>query len=121
MLALAVVSEAGGLEDAGQAELAGGEVEIVQGMDGPERGDGEAVLAEEGFLAKALLGDVEDVAVGPDGGDLGGGAGGVGRNILEFEGDDIDVTSERADAVEILVVGDYLEICDLTGWGILIG
>lgn len=75
-------------------------------MDGPERGDGEPVFEEEGFLAEALLGDVEDAAVRADGADLGGGAGSGGRDVLELEGDDIDVTSERANAVEGSIVAD---------------
>lgn len=121
LLALAVVAEGGGLEDAWDAELGGGEVEVLEGVDGAEWGDGEAVLLEEGFFAEPMLGDVEDAPVWADGSDFSGGEAGGGGDILELEGDDIDLGSEAADLIEVFVGGDAFDIGDGAGWGVGIG
>ncbi len=78
MLALAVVAEAGRLEDGGQADAIDRGGELVEGTHRFERRHRIALQGQEGLLAAALLGDVQGVAGRPHGHDLGGGIGGCG-------------------------------------------
>jgi hypothetical protein len=83
-LALAVVAEAGGFEDGGGAEGGEGGFEVAERVDLTKGGEGEAVFDEELLFAEAVLGGVEDVAVGADEGGFGAGGGGSRRDVLEF-------------------------------------
>src|SRR5262249_8055292 len=66
-------------------------------------------------------GDVQDPAVRTNRDQFrGGGGGGRGRDIHEFEGNDLDLPSELANAVEIFVGVDELLVADLAGRRVVI-
>jgi hypothetical protein len=120
-LALAVVAEAGGLENTGDAEGGDGRFKFGERVHLAKGGEREAVFYEELFFAEAVLGGVEDIAVRPDEGELSTGGGGSRRDVLELEGDGADLAREAAHGVEVFVGGDDFEIGDLAGRGIGIG
>ena len=45
----------------------------------------------------------------------------IGRHVLEFERDHVDVASKRTQRIEIVVGRGDLDIRHLTGWGVVVG
>ena len=109
-LAFAVVAEAAGFEDAGEADFADGCVERDEVVDGSEGRDLEAAVDEEMFFEEAVLrgGDgarvgvereaVEDVCV----------------DVLALDGEEVDGFGELGDGVRVVEV-DGEDGCDLFG------
>ena len=67
-----------------------------------ERRDREPAVGEEPLLARALLGDVQDVPARPHRRVLAGRLRGGRRHVLELEGHDVDVAREGANRVEVV-------------------
>jgi hypothetical protein len=61
------------------------------------------VVAEESLFAQALLGDVQDLAVGPHRNPLGASVAGGAGHILELEGHHIHAAGEGSDLFQIVV------------------
>jgi hypothetical protein len=115
LLALAVVTELDGFEDAGKTDGEDGLAKVALAGDDAERTDGEAAAEEEFLLAAAILGGVEDVATGAEGDAGGEGVEGFDGDVFEFVGDDVDAAGELQERGDIGVGGVVLAVGDLAG------
>ena len=108
-LALAVVAQAGGLEDAGQQGVGDcGEV----GLAGDHRmgGTGHAAGAEVGLLGGTVLANRHRVAAGGDRSALGQPAQGLGGHVLEFGGDGVGLVGQPGQAGGVEVGGGQVQV-----------
>jgi len=79
------------------------------------------VLPQERLFPKPVLGGVQDFSARPHRRLFGGGSGGCGRNVLEFERDRSNIAGELPDRVKIIVGRVDFEVRNLAGWRIGIG
>ncbi len=117
-LAFAVVTEGGGFDDAGAAELADGGFEAGEVVDDAEVCAGDGVFLEEELLALAVLGGVDGAAAGAEGllgfYDLEAGV----WDVLELGGDDVDLIKEALEGGGVVVAGGVdFDVCELACGG----
>ncbi len=80
-----------------------------------EGSDGQVVVGEELFFAEAVLGDVEDMGTGAEGGELLADNGRFRRYILEFISHHVNPLRELPHRIQILIGSGKLLIGDLAG------
>jgi hypothetical protein len=102
-LALAVVAEAGRLEDGGEADARHRCVQRLAIRHEREGSDGDAEVGEEALLASAVLGDRQDRRVGTHRDVRGERRGRLCRDVLELERDDVDGGGESRQRLRIVV------------------
>ena len=120
-LALAVVSEPRGLEDRGCADIVHRPAEIGGGRDRSETGRGDADRVEKGLLLHPVLGDGERPRVRADRNRLREPLDRRGRNVLEFERDDVDGICEPGERGLVPIIRACRERRDLGGGGVRFG
>ena len=81
----------------------------------------EPAIREELLLPRALLCGVQGGSAWPDGGNRLDRVDGVDRHVLELERHDVNLSGKRTQRVEILVLGDHLDIRHLSGRGVRLG
>jgi hypothetical protein len=107
-LPFAVVAKTRRLQYRRRADARDGITQIFGRADERKLGDGHALARQELLLALAMLRRMEYVAARPHGRDLRGCLGAGKRDVLEFEGDHIDLGSEYADGVEVIIRSAHL-------------
>ena len=104
-LAFAIVAEAAGFQDGGEAELFHGGVEFLRFRDGNKFGGGDAEFLEELLFVEAILRGFEGGGRGIDGDALGEKFGGVDGNVFEFVGDQFEAGGEFFERGEVVKIG----------------
>src|SRR5690606_32793328 len=89
-LALAVITEARGLEDGRRRQLAQGPHQAARAVNRPERRDRDTEIGEERLLPQPVLGHMQGAPARTYGYACGQPLDRLGRNVLELEGDDVD-------------------------------
>src|SRR5215475_5382752 len=113
VLPLPVVAEGSRLDDSRSANAGYRIPELVKGGGAPEGRRGKTTIGEKLLLAGTLLRGLQRHAAWPHRRDGFNGVDGDERHVFELEGDDVDLTRERSQRVEILVLGDDLDVGDL--------
>ena len=109
-LAFAVVAEAAGFEDGGEADFADGCVERDEVVDGGEGCDLEAAVEEEVFLEEAVLRGGDGARVGEEREAVKD----MRVDVLALDGEEVDGFCELGDGVRVVEV-DGEDGCDLLG------
>ena len=119
-LALAVVAEAGRLQDPGEQLVRQGRA-VLALLDHRERGVGEAVVAEEGLLGDAVLAHPHRGAAGAHDGEGGQVVEGVGGHVLELGRDRGARPTQPVEGLDVVVGGDEVVVGDAAGGAGLVG
>ena len=115
VLALAVVAEGRGLDDGREADETEADGEFVERLGLGKRRHRVAAIGEKALLARALLGDVQRRTARPDRHQLRRRIGRIGGDVLELERHHVHAAGERANRLEVVVLGADLEIGHLAG------
>ena len=116
-LALAVITEIRGLEDAREADRLHGGLQFGEGGDDRERGAGDAGSAQEFLLAATVLADREHVGRRMARHVPGDKLDGRGRDILELEGDATAALGEARERGGVAPIGRHMLIGERGGAG----
>ena len=120
-LPFAVVAERRGLEDGRQPHLLERVRHVSIGANRRKRRHRKPAVAQECFLAKTMLRDLQRAAVGTDDGVGLGHVGRCGGHVLELERDNVDTARELANLVEVVVWRHDLHVGNLSGRRVVLG
>src|SRR5262249_45792277 len=120
MLPLAIVSKCCRLDDGGRADTRHSVPELVERRGAAKGGRRKPTIGKKLLFARALLRSVKRRATRAHWRQRFDRFNGIDWDVLELECHDIDMPCERPKRVEILVIGDDLDIGYLAGWRIFL-
>jgi hypothetical protein len=120
-LSLAVVTQAGCLQDRGKSRDIHGLIQIAALRDRREQCRFGAELPRHGLFQQPVLGDFKGFRSGPDCNPCLKPLNRLDRHVLELIGDDIAQIRQLLEGCRIIVIGDNLGVGDLGGRGIAVG
>ena len=105
LLAFAIVTEGGRLEDGGASDQFHGRLEFGPILHGAKLRNRKTVFGKERLLAQPMLRDLQNISVRPDIAMKGAPADGFRRNIFKLKRDQIDLTGKAPHGIFVEVIG----------------